>query len=157
MTNPSASELTGSDASGNVRDRRRPSSRGVSPVRRSAPARRARTSVRFQTSITDRGLRYRAAAAKSTRSTANRIPMILVKVPASGRRKPAAVVPRGEPPEPGLLPPGSLTTGLGWPPDPLPDVPHPFALRHGFDPWLPRAIGLYTFAPSAVGLNGIQP
>src|SRR5439155_573151 len=73
----------GSAVSGNVLRSRRPSSRGVSPGRLSAPANRASTSVRFQTAITLRGRRYLDRTTSSRRSRATRLPRILVAVDAS--------------------------------------------------------------------------
>ena len=80
ITNPPARAPTGSAASGNVRCRRRPSSSGVSPGRRSAPARLASVTIRFQTVITLRGRRYREAATRRSSTSTTTKPTILVSV-----------------------------------------------------------------------------
>src|SRR5438034_1792147 len=110
---PSASAETGSAVSGNVLRSRRPSSRGVSPGRRSAPASLARTSVRFQTFITLRGRRYLDRATNRRSSSATRPPRILVAV---DELTDETLMPAIEGPLPGSLRSPRLTPAVETPP-----------------------------------------
>src|SRR6266566_1404651 len=141
-TKPPARERSGSVASGKLSDRRRPSSKGVSPKRWSAPASRMSRRVRRQTPITERGRRYRATAANSTSRKATTTPTILVSVLGSGMRIP-------KPPPPPVVegPFGSLTgRALGLPTTPVGPVPPEGSLqrlsrRQMFEPLTPLGIG----------------
>src|SRR5438477_4719745 len=142
MTKPRASTPTGSKASGNVLCKRRPVSSGVSPGRRSAPARLARARARLHTAITVRGRRYLEAATSSNRKMATMTPTILVSAAASSE-------PTLSPPPAGA-PPVSVRSPrlvVGVDPAPTPAIPamgasQPSSRRHGFWPVWPRSIGV---------------
>src|SRR5205807_1798958 len=130
MTKPRASAPTGSKASGNVLCKRRPVSSGVSPGRRSAPARLARARAHLHTAITVRGRRYLEAATSSNRKMATMTPTILVSAAASSE-------PTLNPPPAGA-PPVSVRSPrlvVGVDPAPTPAIPamgasQPSSRRH---------------------------
>ncbi len=138
---PPASAPTGSAASGKLRWRRRPNSRGVSPGRRLAPAISDIVIIRFQTPITVRGLKYLATPAATRSIRASSTPRIVVSVPASGVRKIKLAGP--EPELLGSRNPGGSPLGVGTPPPVVVVTPGSqfSSRRHSACPWEPRVIG----------------
>src|SRR3989441_6450674 len=156
---PSASAEIGSEVSGNVLRIRRPSSRGVSPGRRSAPASRASASVRFQTAMTLRGRKYLEMTTSNKSSRAMKPPRILVAVDAS--RTEETLMPAIDGPLAGSLRSPRALPGVDPPPtgNVTPPVGSWQLLSRRHVAWgpAPRGIGVDWVRLAGVGPRRVPP